>query len=206
MLSPDEDVEITSLKKRGWSIAAIARHTGHDRKTVRAYLSGQREPGVRAKATPDVFDRFEAYVRQRLVDDQHVWATTLFDEVVKLGYERSYPTFTRQLRDRQLRPHCEPCSSSNGRAHVDIDHPPGAELQWDWLELNDTPWGEKAYVLVGALSHSSRSRAWFSESDDQAHLDVGMDEILRRFGGTARRWRFDRMATVINPRTGQVQR
>lgn len=178
----------------------------HDRKTVRGHLSGEREPGVRDRAELDPFDRFEPYVRQRLTDDQHVWATTLFDELVALGYERSYQTFTRQLRARQLRPHCEPCSSSNGRAHVDIDHPPGEEVQWDWLELDDTPWGEKAYVLVGALSHSSRFRAWFSDSDDQAHLVVGIDEILRRLGGTARRWRVDRMATVINPNTGRLQR
>ena len=206
MLSPEEDVEITSLRKRGWSISAIARHVGHDRKTVRGYLSGQREPGVRRRDEPDRFDRFEPYVRQRLADDQHVWATTLFDEVVALGYGRSYPTFTRQLRERGLRPHCEPCAASNGRAHTDIEHPPGGEVQWDWLELDDTPWGAKAYVLVGALSHSSRFRAWFSDSDDQAHLVVGMDEVLRRLGGTARRWRVDRMATVVNPNTGKIQR
>lgn len=206
MLTPEEDVEITALKSRGWSISAIARHVGRDRKTVRAYLSGEREPGVRTKQEPDPFDRFEPYVRQRLTDDQHVWATTLFDEVVALGFERSYQTFTRKLRERDLRPHCEPCSASNGRAHVDIEHPPGEEIQWDWLELDDTPWGAKAYVLVGALAHSSRCRAWFSDSDDQAHLVVGIDEILRRLGGTARRWRVDRMATVINPNTGRLQR
>ncbi len=206
MLTSEEDVEITSLRKRGWSISAIARHVGRDRKTVRAYLSGEREPGVRAKHEPDAFDPFEPYVRQRLGDDQHVWATTLFDELVALGFDRSYQTFTRKLRERGLRPHCEPCSASNGRAHVDIDHPAGEEIQWDWLELDDTPWGAKAYVLVGALSHSSRFRAWFSDSDDQAHLVVGIDEILRRLGGTAKRWRVDRMATVISPNTGRIQR
>ncbi|HTR71749.1 MAG TPA: IS21 family transposase [Mycobacteriales bacterium] len=206
MLTSGEDMEINALRKRGWSIAAIARHTGRDRKTIRAYLNGDREPGVRAKPEPDPFDRFEAYVRQRFVDDPHVWATVLFAEVTALGYDRAYPTFTRQLRDRELRPHCEPCASSNGRAHVDIEHPPGAEIQWDWLELDDTPWGAKAYVLVGALSHSSRFRVWFSEADDQAHLVVGIDEILRRLGGTPKRWRVDRMATVIKPGTSEVQR
>ena len=206
MLTAKEDVEITSLRKRGWSISAIARHTGRDRKTVRAYLSGAREPGGRARSGPDVFDRFEPYVRQRLRDDLHVRASVLFAELVALGYDRAYPTFTRQLRDRQLRPHCEPCGSSNGRAHVDIDHPPGEEIQWDWLELDDTPWAAKAYVLVGALSHSGKFRGWFSESDDQAHLIVGVHEVLQRLGGTARRWRVDRMATVIKPGTDEVQR
>jgi transposase len=38
MLTEEDDVEIHALAKRGWSIAAIARHTGRDRKTVRAYL------------------------------------------------------------------------------------------------------------------------------------------------------------------------
>jgi transposase len=208
MLTPEEDMEIEALKRRGWTISAIARHIGRDRKTVRAHLTGEREAGVRRRpdGEDDPFDRFEPYVRQRLKDDPHVWATVLFHEVVALGYERAYPTFTRQIRDRQLRPHCEPCASSNGRAHVDIDHPPGAEVQWDWLELDDTPWGERAYLLVGSLSHSSKSRGWFSESDDQAHLIVGIDEVLRRLGGTGREWRVDRMATVIKPGTDQVQR
>src|SRR4051794_36399962 len=153
MLTQEDDVDLHALKSRGWTISAIARHVGRDRKTVRAYLSGEREPGVRQRAEPDPFDRFEPYVRQRLTDDQHVWATTLFDELVVLGFDRSYQSFTRQLRARQLRPHCEPCSASNGRAHVDIEHPAGEEIQWDWLELDATPWGAKAYVLVGALAH-----------------------------------------------------
>jgi transposase len=206
MLTPGEDMEISALKKRGWSISAIARHVGHDRKTVRAYLCGEREVGVRTAAESDPFDRFGPYVRQRLVDDPHVRATVLFAEVVALGYGRAYPTFTRKVRERELRPHCEPCASSNGRAHVDIEHPPGEEMQWDWLELDETPWRAKAYVLVAALSHSSKCRAWFCEADDQAHLVAGIDELLRRLGGTARRWRVDRMATVIKPGTNQVQR
>ena len=35
MLTWEDDVEVHALRKRGWSISAIARHTGRDRKTVR---------------------------------------------------------------------------------------------------------------------------------------------------------------------------
>ena len=208
MITQGADVEIHALRKQGWSVSAIARHVGHDRKTVSAYLNGERVVGVRRKAAPvvDPFERFETYVRQRFVDDPHVWATVLFDEVVALGFDRSYQRFTHYLRARGLRPHCEACAGVKGRAHVDIEHPPGVEVQWDWLELPVTPWGEAAYVLVGALSHSSKFRAWFSESMDQSHLVVGIDEVLRRLGGTPKRWRVDRMATVIVPGTDQVQR
>jgi transposase len=199
-------VEIHVLKKQGWSIAAIARHVGHDRKTVRDYLNGTRTPGVRCRVeVEDPFDRFDGYVRQRFVDDPHVWLTVLFDEIVAFGFDRRYPTFTRYVRERGLRPHCEACAGVKGRAHADIEHPPGAEVQWDWLELADTPWGEPAYVLVGALAHSSKFRGWFSEQMDQPHLVVGMHEVLGRLGGTPKRWRVDRMATVIVPGTDQVQ-
>ena len=77
MLTPEEDMEIEALKRRGWSISAIARHVGRDRKTVRTNLKGEREAGVRRRSDgePDPFDRFEPYVRQRLADDPHVWAT-----------------------------------------------------------------------------------------------------------------------------------
>ncbi len=53
MLTWEEDVEAAALRKRGWSISAIARHLGRDRKTIRSYLAGEREPGARNRAMPD---------------------------------------------------------------------------------------------------------------------------------------------------------
>ncbi len=58
MLAREEDVEAHALSQQGWTVSAIARHLGRDRKTIRAYLSGQRRPGVRAKSAPDGFDTF----------------------------------------------------------------------------------------------------------------------------------------------------
>lgn len=84
MLTPAEDVEAHALRKRGWTITAIANHLGKDRKTIRAYLSGQRTPGERAPA-PDPFERLMPYTRARLADDPHIPATTLYDELTALG-------------------------------------------------------------------------------------------------------------------------
>ena len=205
MLAQEEYVEVHALKKRGWSISAIARHLGRDRKTVRAHLSGERTLGERRPAGPDPFDGFEPYVRQRLVEDPHLWGTALFDEARALGYGQSYVTFVRKIRDRGLRPSCGACGRTRGQAVAIIDHPPGEECQWDWAQLGDTPWGSTVFVLVGVLSHSGKFRAWLSDCQDQAHLVEGIDGVLRRFGGTARRWRVDRMATVLVPGTDRVQ-
>jgi transposase len=198
-------VEAHALRARGWSISAIARHLGRDRKTVRAYLTGEREPGVRKRTVADPLARFEPYVRARLADDHNLWASALYGEVVALGYARSYPTFARQLRQRRLRPHCEACQGVTGRETIEIAHPAGEEIQWDWFERRRAPWGGTAYVLLGTLPYSGRTRGVLAESLDQAHLIEAIDAVLRRLGGTARVWRTDRLATVIVPGTGDVQ-
>ena len=55
---------------------------------------------MQRKRAEDPFERFVEYCAERLQQDPHLWAQTLFDEVTDLGYAGSYPTFTRQLRDR----------------------------------------------------------------------------------------------------------
>ena len=59
MLTRADDVEIHALARRGWSKAAIARHTGRDRKTVAKYLAGggpsrERPPSLEARFADDV--------------------------------------------------------------------------------------------------------------------------------------------------------
>jgi len=205
MLTQGEDVEVHALHQRGWSISAIARHLERDRKTVRAYVRGERRPGVRRRSRPDIIEPFIPYLRARFEDDPHLWLTSLHDEVVALGYARSYPTFVRGIRTHGLRPHCEPCQGVRGRLTIDIEHPPGEEIGWDWFERRRAPWGGTAYVLLGTLPHSGRVRGVLAESMDQAHLIEALDAVLRRLGGTARGWRTDRMATVIVPGSSEVQ-
>ena len=205
MLTHGEDVEAHALQQRGWTTSAIARHLGRDRKTVRAYLNGQRAPGVRASAHPDPLEPFRGYLSARFADDPHVWASALYDEVRRLGYPQSYPSFVRQVRGRRLRPHCEACRGVKGRDTIEIDHPAGEEIQWDWFERRGAPWGGVTYVLLGTLPHSGRIRGVLAESMDQAHLVEAMDGVMRRLGGTGRVWRTDRLATVITPGTADVQ-
>ena len=204
MLTQGEDVEVHALRKRGWSYVAIGRHIGRDWRTVKAYLEG-RQPGVRRRGEPDPLERFVPYLQARFGDDPHVWASALFDEVVELGYGLSYPSFVRQVRVAGLRPHCEACHGVGGRDTIEIAHPAGDEIQWDWFERRRAPWGGPAYVLLGTLPHSGRTRGVLAELTDQPHLIEAMDGVLRRLGGTARHWRVDRMATVIVPGTGDVQ-
>jgi transposase len=197
LLSREDVVEIVALRRRGWSVSAIARHTGRDRKTIRAWLTqGERRRRARALS---VLEPFRAYVERRFADDPHLDATVLLRELRPLGFDRSYQTLTRELRRLGLRPECPVCKRGGDRLTIELAHEPGEELQLDWLELAETPWGAPAYVLVGALSYSGRIRAVLSDGLDFAHLVAALDGVLRRLGGTARSWRTDRMATLVEP-------
>ncbi len=73
MLTREEDIDAHALRRQGWTISAIARHLGRDRKTIRTYLAGARVAGVRQPAEDDPFEPFLDYVRERLREDPHLW-------------------------------------------------------------------------------------------------------------------------------------
>lgn len=203
MLTQEDDVEIHALAARGWNKAAIARHTGRDRKTVAKYLA--RSAGERRERAPSCLEPFRGYLEARFEDDPHVDATVLYRELVDAGFDRSYPTLVRELRRLELRPVCLVCQHRRGTAPtVEIEHPAGEEIQWDWLELDRTPWSEPAFVLVGALSHSGRFRAVFCEQMTFGHLADAAHRVLVGLGGTSRVWRTDRMATIVVPGTDRL--
>jgi len=202
MLTQENDVEIHALAARGWNQSAISRHTGRDRKTVRKYLSAGEVVRERAASC---LEPWRAYIAARFVEDPHLPAVTLLDELTDAGFDRSYPTLVRELRRTGLRPVCLVCQQRRGSAPTtEIDHPPGEEIQWDWLELPATPWEQPAFVLVGALSHSGRFRAVFCEQMTFGHLAGAAHEILLGLGGTSLVWRVDRMATAVIPNTDRL--
>ncbi|WP_371493829.1 IS21 family transposase [Kitasatospora sp. NBC_00374] len=207
MLTREEYLEAHTLRCLGWSIAAISRRLGRDRKTVRSYLGGERIAGVR-RPPQDEFLRFLPYCRQRLADDAHLRATVLFDEIVELGYPGAYSTFTRALRRHQVRPSCTDCQGDTDGDGTAVPHPAGGEVRFAWLRLPDPParWGcgGDAHVLVGSLTRSGRCGAVLAENEEFPQLVEAVDLVLRRLGGTANVWRFDRTPAVCSPATGRV--
>jgi transposase len=203
MLTQENDVEIHALAARGWNQSAISRHTGRDRKTIRKYLAAGPVP-VRERAA-SCLEPFRGYLEARFEEDKHVDGTVLYRELVDAGFDRSYPTLVREIRRLELRPVCLECQHRRGQTvTVEIDHPPGEEIQWDWLELHHTPWGEPAFVLIGALSHSGRFRAVMTEQMTFGHLAEAVHRVLVGLGGSARVWRTDRMATIVTPGTDRI--
>jgi transposase len=198
MLSENDRAEIERLARRGSSVSAIARHTAHDRKTVRRVLAGVVS---RPSPAPSCLEPFRAHLVARLATDPDTRASTLHRELAARGFDRSYVTFARQLRLLGLRRRV-----AAGRAAAEQATParPGAEIQFGWLALAETPWGEPAFVLVGVLAYSGQCRAIISDGTSLAHLVEAIDGVLRRLGGTPRRWHADRMADIVTAGAGRL--
>jgi hypothetical protein len=105
------------LAERGWSVSKIARHLGHDRRTIRVYLRGERAPG-QPREHADSFTPFTGYVARRARDDPHLRAAGLHRELVELGYIGSYSAFTREVRSNRIRTDCPDCLPRPARPSI----------------------------------------------------------------------------------------
>ena len=118
-----------------------------------------------------MLEPYRDYLVARFADDPHVLGTVL---VPRGGGARVRSVLLDVDAGAAACWGCVRGVSAAGAAGVgvttEIDHPPGEELQFDWLELRETPWGQPAYVLVGALSHSGRCRGVFCEGQTFPHL------------------------------------
>lgn len=111
-------MQVSAMRGRGWSITAISKHLGRDRKTVRSYLEREERGELYQRAKPnkpDLFEPYLGYLKSRFSEDPHVVGTALYDEIVELGYGQSYSSFTRNLRQRELRPKCLSCLGVKSR-------------------------------------------------------------------------------------------
>ena len=207
MLTREEYFDACALQSQGWSISAIASHLGRDRKTVRSYLTGERLVGVR-NTTQDDFLMFSQYCRQRLLDDPHMKAVALFDEVAELGYPGGYSTFTRALRKYDSRPSCKHCHRIIHGDGEPASQSAGGEVRFNWMMFPGPPaqwgYGSCVYVLVASLPGVPRWRAVLSENKEFPQLVEAVDKALRRLGGTRESWRFDQVPTVYCPTTGRA--
>ena len=108
MIPEADALRVIALAGHGANVSQIARHLGHDRKTIRIYLNGHRAPG-QPRPHADTYAPFAAYVLQRAADDRHLRGAGLHREITALGYAGSYSAFTRELRGHGITAACSAC-------------------------------------------------------------------------------------------------
>ena len=141
-----------NLAERGWSVSKIARHLGHDRKTLRVYLSGTRAPG-QPREHADSFTPFTAYAARRVGDDPHLRTAGLHRELTELGYPGSYSAFTRDLRNNRIHNPCPDCQPKPTRPSIPIPLGPRSSRTGQSLPIRVAPLaGETIVSYLGRIA------------------------------------------------------
>jgi hypothetical protein len=202
MLTQEDDVDAHALRTgRGWTISAIARHLGHDRKTIRAYLNGERVAGVRAgrggpvravrRLLPARLARTRICGRRR--------CSTRSPARVRSVVSRRSPARSGCVdcvriarRAGRRRP---------GRSRSSSTRPARRPSGTGWISRTRHPRGGGARPR---RCSSARSRTRASGAAGSRNRRISRTPSTRStrspaLGGVTRVWRFDRMATVCHP-------
>ncbi|TPG37955.1 IS21 family transposase [Roseomonas nepalensis] len=196
MVTLGELVMILDLARQGLTVSAIARRTGHDRKTIRTYIArGLEPPAYKPRPpAPSPLAPFEAFLRERVGRFPDLTGRRLWREVRDLGFAGGYSTVTDFLRT--VRPPATPGFERR------FETPPGRQAQVDFahfrVRFEDEPGAERIVWLFSlVLGHSRMMWARFVAQQDLATVLRCHVAAFEALGGVPEQILYDRMRTAV---------
>jgi len=187
---------ILDFARQGLSVSAIARRTGHDRKTVRKYIErGMEPPAYKPREPgPSLIGPFETFLRGRVGRFPDLTGRRLWREIRELGFAGAYSTVTEFLRG--IRP-AEPPPFERR-----FETPPGRQAQVDFahfkVAFEDEPGAERVVWLFSlVLGHSRLMWARFVAQQDLATVLRCHVAAFEALGGVPGQILYDRMKAVV---------
>jgi transposase len=187
---------ILDLARQGLTVSAIARRTGHDRKTIRTYIARGLEPPAYKprEPAPSPLAPFEAFLRERVSRFPDLTGRRLWREVRDLGFVGGYSTVTDFLRT--IRPPATPAFERR------FETPPGRQAQVDFahfrVRFEDEPGAERIVWLFSlVLGHSRMMWARFVAQQDLATVLRCHVAAFEALGGVPEQILYDRMRTAV---------
>lgn len=197
MMTQGEFMDVTKLRDAGWTADEIADELGYHPGTVRRWLKAGGPPASRTVAVGErVIDGFwQARIHAILAVKPRLLATSIFDRLVAEGFEGSYPTVVRFVREVR-----GPRFKSGPESSVPIETAPGEEVQVDWSDCTEWArrwgWDQDLWCLGCILCWSRWRMLWFATSVDREHTFEGMVGFFEAAGGIPERVRIDRMGAL----------
>lgn len=191
MLTVEERMEITVLKKHGESIHGIARSLGVSRNTVRRYLregdaAATRKPGPKRA---EKLDPFKGYIADRMkaAAPDVIPAAVLLREIQARGYDGGYTRLKIFVRGLRPEPKPDPV--------VRFETQPGHQMQADWATVGRG--ADKLKVFIGTLGWSRTAYVEFCDDEQFETLRSCHEHAFEFFAGVPREVLYDNMKTVV---------
>jgi transposase len=197
MMTQEEFMDVLAMKRAGMTYAEIAEATGYHPATISKWCREGGPPAARTVAVEARVidagwaDRLSAL----LVGNSQLLATSLFEIVRAEGFEGSYPTVARWVREQR-----GPRFRRADAASVPIETAPGEEAQFDFSDCSG--WSQRVGLgpvlwCFGMILCWSRWRLWwFTTSVDREHTFEGVVRFFEVAGGVPQLCRTDRMGAL----------
>lgn len=198
MVKLEEFMKIFLLKEQGFSISAISRETGLDRKTVRKYLKrgkdqkpAMRKSSSRLSKLEPFKDRIHCFLT--LNENEFIPATVIYKRIVQQGYEGSLSLVQKHIQQYK--------ETYLPKVVVRFETLPGEQAQVDWGEkkIRDSKSGlvRKVYVFCMTLGWSRMRFVHFFPRADMYHFLLGHQLAFNYFGGVTREILYDQNRCVL---------
>ncbi len=194
MQSGETSMELKALYQHGWSISALAREFGLNRRTVKRELESDSSRHYSPRAKPTQFTEAQlAHVERRLAVCPTIRGTDLHAELKRsYGYAGSYPAFARHLLT--LRPLLvkEP--------EIRFETGPGVQTQADWADLGLWPMGEQMvelHAMVAVLGCSRRPALRMATDQTRPTTFERVVRCLDDLGGATKEILTDRASAFV---------
>ena len=198
MLKLMEYMEILRLKERGYSISAISRMTGKDRKTVRKYLSRDKNESIKRRKVIKHSSKIKPYEDQvlQLIHESNIEfppCTVIYEKLVESGYTGSLSLIQKWVKQYK-RVH-------QPKVVIRYETPPGLQAQVDWgeMKVTDQKSGckKKVYIFSMILSYSRMRFVHFVPKADRYHFLLCHKKAFKYFGGIPLEILYDQNRIVL---------
>lgn len=194
--------EIHRLKEYGLSNRDISQQLQIDRGTVAKYLEKPDRPRRQRTRKSPKLDPYRDQVEAMLEQFPLVKAPVVLRHLREKGFTGQISIVRALLRElRGNLCHREP--------FVRIESGPGRQMQIDWGHFNSLEYGaikRKLYALAVIESHSRMLFVYFTHSQKQEYLFMGLLEAFRYMGGSPGEIVVDNMLTAVTERVGSMVR
>jgi len=185
---------VRRLRVAGMNVAAIARATDLDRKTVRRCLrQSEWRPYCRRPTGATLLSAHAAWLAERAPAVNYS-ARILFQELRgRCGYAGSYGTVRDAVRPLRL----EAAAASLTQCRFETE--PGEQAQADWgqVRVRFLAGAATVHIFVLTLGYSRRAWAEGYEHERMESLLAAHEAGFAHFGGVPHEILYDRMRTVI---------
>jgi transposase len=183
--------------KQGLSVSEIARQTGHDRKTIRKYLSTEQKPQYQKAGQVSKLEPYKNYIELRLKEVPEVSNRRILREIKEQGYTGSRSIlgdFTKPLR-----------AARHQAAVIRFETMPGEQAQVDWSSFGTIEYAglkQRLYCFSMVLGFSRTIYIEWTVSQDIFTWLRCHQNAFRYFGGYTRTLLYDNLKTVVLSRCG----